>query len=329
MASAITTEALRQKVMKLAMADPKAQALSEYLISELVKDAIIASDRELHECDSLMPLAWNKVPYSGFRTVAPADISAITQADPGVITCESQDDDVTGHGFDNHETITDIVTIHGIDGMESLNDQQFLLEYIDADTFSLKSLDSLDNDIVTTTYGEYSSGGTVYHAGFVLPAATILTGVSAAWTIKQLLPSPRFDGRSTDPIGEDKLRHESQWLSGGYAQRPSRYRYWKHLTTQNAISHYIFWYPPANDQYNVEFIYEKEVPDISTWTTTAYPLHPNEVHQTLIYGACYHLINAFPSLAPLAAKWEPGKRKAKRLSRALQGQTGGMQGIGA
>jgi len=329
MSSALSTEAVRQKVIVNVLADPTGQQMDAYLRTQLVENAIIEADLALHGCDSLMSLAWHIETYSGVRTVAPADISAITAADPGVITADSRDDDVDGHGFHNHSTIRDIVVIQGIDGTEELNDRLFLVEYIDADTFSLKSFDGLDNDIVTTSLTAYSDGGTIYHCGFVLDTATILTGTTA-WTIKNLLPSPTFDGHPTDPIDEAKVLHEAHiWQSGSYAQRPLRWREWKNMTAANTYAHYLLWYPPANWDYSVTIPYEKEIPSISAWSTTTYPFHPSELHQSIVTGACAILAGQFATLQRFIPMWEKAMRDARRLSRQLRGQLGGMRGIGA
>jgi len=330
MASAISTEKIRQEVMIHVLADPKAEKFDHYLRNEMVKNAIISADRELHRCDSLMELAWHIEDFSGFRTVAPADISAITQANPGVITAASRDSDVDAHGFHDEDTLGDIILLQGIDGMEELNDRLYLLEYIDDDTFSLKSFDGLDNDIVTTALTEYSSGGTVYHAGFVIPTATVLAGVSTAWSIKRILPSPTFDGFPTEPISEGEVNSRPQlWQNGSQAQRPLRWREWKNMTKANTYLHYLLWYPPANWDYNLTFPYEKEIPDISAWTTATYPFHPSELHHSLVDGACSLLAGHFASLQRFVPLWADAKIKARHLSRVLRGQIGGIGGISA
>lgn len=78
----------------------------------------------------------------------PQNISAITKADPGVIT-------IAGHGLSTY----DKVYITGIVGMTELNDQYYWVKKIDANTFSLT--DEWENDIDTSGYTTYTSGGTV------------------------------------------------------------------------------------------------------------------------------------------------------------------------
>lgn len=74
-------------------------------------------------------------------------ISAITQANPGVLT-------VVGHGYNTG----DEVSISSIFGMTELNNQRFIVEVITVDTFSLKDQVTLVA-IDTTGFTAYSSGG--------------------------------------------------------------------------------------------------------------------------------------------------------------------------
>jgi hypothetical protein len=177
--------------------------------------------------------------------------------------------------------------IDGIDGMEELNGRYFLVTYVDADTFSLTSLDSLGG-VDTSGYTEYSSGGAIYHAGFVLNTTTILTDVDSKWTVKRLLPPVTFDGYPAEPISADLIHNEKYWTDVSNAQRPKRYRYWQNIYSPVSLAtkHYLLWYPVANEVYNVAFQYQKEVPDITTWTgSTVFPYHPAHLHDAIWHGA--------------------------------------------
>lgn len=70
-----------------------------------------------------------------------ADITAITQADPAVVTA-------TAHGF----STADVVKIDDVAGMTELNGRSFSITVIDPDTFSLDDEDS-------SAYTAYVSGG--------------------------------------------------------------------------------------------------------------------------------------------------------------------------
>jgi hypothetical protein len=70
-------------------------------------------------------------------------ITAITQADPAVVTCE-------GHGFSNDKS----VYIEGVEGMTQVNNKFFLTAGVATDTLELAEVDS-------TNYSAYTTGGTV------------------------------------------------------------------------------------------------------------------------------------------------------------------------
>lgn len=74
-------------------------------------------------------------------------ISGVTQADPGVVTA-------TGHSFSDNDEIQ----ITGVVGMTELNGRFFRVNYIDANSFSLKDL--YGNAVDTSGFTAYSSAGT-------------------------------------------------------------------------------------------------------------------------------------------------------------------------
>src|SRR5882724_9795890 len=74
-------------------------------------------------------------------------ITAITQANPGVITS-------TAHGYSNG----DWIVISGVVGMVLLNGNTFIVAGVTANTYTLTDL--FGNVINTTSYGTYISGGT-------------------------------------------------------------------------------------------------------------------------------------------------------------------------
>ena len=90
---------------------------------------------------------------SGISIDNPLDITAVTQADPGVITTS------VSHGFSNG----DFVDISDIVGMTELNTFRYLIANVTATTFELTEEDSGDN-IDTTAFTAYVSGGKVRKA---------------------------------------------------------------------------------------------------------------------------------------------------------------------
>ncbi len=335
----ITTEKLVEKATRFLTTNAK-----DKVVEALVEEAIIKADRDIRVCDSLSPLAWDIMPWDGIRTSTYAKISAATQADPGVLTAASVDSGVTGHGFrDNSSTHQDIVIIDGIAGMEELNKRAFLLEYVDATTFSLKTLDGLDA-VDTSDYTAYSSGGVIYHAGLLLDASLILANVNSKWTFKRVLPGVKFDNFPTDPISEATINREPVWLEASNAQRPKRFRYWQLMTAANTYAHYLMWYPAANSDYSLSFPYQKEVPDIDTFDGSTYPFHPDQVHPALWHGALANLVGESQKMRRenkqalglklevlWAQKWikefEQDKIEIINLSRQMLGASGGSGGL--
>lgn len=81
-------------------------------------------------------------------------ITAITNANPGIITC-------VGHGLDANDG--NIITISGVGGMTELNGKTYIANYQTANTFSLREVTG--TDVNTTAYGVYTSGGTFTEYG--------------------------------------------------------------------------------------------------------------------------------------------------------------------
>lgn len=85
-------------------------------------------------------------PTSEYSSSGIISISAITEADPGVITAEA-------HGYSDGDEIF----ISDVEGMTELNNKYYLVVYIDADSFSLTDIDG--NAIDTSGYTTYTAGG--------------------------------------------------------------------------------------------------------------------------------------------------------------------------
>lgn len=76
------------------------------------------------------------------------NVTGLTKANPGIVTS-------VAHGF----STGDEVYFSGVGGMTEVNGQFYLVEKIDADTFSLKDIDGTVID--TSGFTSYTSGGTV------------------------------------------------------------------------------------------------------------------------------------------------------------------------
>uniref|UniRef100_A0A6M3KFT2 Putative tail protein n=1 Tax=viral metagenome TaxID=1070528 RepID=A0A6M3KFT2_9ZZZZ len=358
MSSAISTLELLNKAMRFVSSNA-----GDEVVKELVKDAIIQANRDLYSCD-YYPLDWNIYLCDLLpRTVPHAEISAITQADPGVITAESSDAEITGHGFHDNASagVQDIVVIDdvaddgsaGTHSIEELNGRAYLLEYASTTTFSLKTIDGLDA-VSASGLSAYDEGGVVYHAGYLLDASAtgpILANVSAKWTFGRILdnPPPTFDGFPTSLISSFQVSSpivNGSWGDISLASRPTRTRYWQNWTESSTVYHYLFWYPVVNDYHNVAFHYEKNVADISKFDSSTYPFHPPDLHDTIWHGALANLAGLVDKVKrsndkviatqvevlfaqKWAREWERGKIKARNLSRRNRGgmgSTGGFYG---
>lgn len=88
------------------------------------------------------------VQNNGYVLEASKNISAITQADPGVVTSAA-------HGFSNDQW----VKITGVGGMTELNGQTFWLRNVTTDTFEL--YDFANRPVDTSLFAAYTSGGIV------------------------------------------------------------------------------------------------------------------------------------------------------------------------
>jgi len=79
----------------------------------------------------------------------PKTVSGITKANPGVVTA-------TGHGFSNG----DRVKLFDVGGMTEVIGKTYVVANKTADTFELKDVNG--NNVNTTSYTTYTSGGSVY-----------------------------------------------------------------------------------------------------------------------------------------------------------------------
>lgn len=262
---------------------------------KLIRDALITSNREIANIGA-EPLAWNREVYDEIFTRYYATASAITNASTGVITCDSVDPDLTSdHGFQTN----DIVYIRGINGTERLNDRLFRAVRASATTMTLKTLDG-QTAIDTTNYETYSSGGTIYHAGIVLPASTIEPSGGTAsyeWDIKRVF-DVQFDLQpGCNPITEEAAK---EWLAPG--SRPVKWRYQQYaFASFGTVEHLLFWYNFPSQKYNIRVSLEKAYPDLSSWTASVYPPAPAQIHDYIWHRA----------LSNLATQSETARRMAK------------------
>jgi hypothetical protein len=285
MTTAISNKSLLDKCTRFIIQDT---SRGDYQL--LIQDAIITASREIADLGHAKPLAWLREKYNEIFTRYYAQISDITSADPGVITAETVDPDLSdATGFSTN----DIVYIEGVNGENSLhrlNNRVFRWEAITAATGKLLTMDGQDY-IDTSSYEDYSSGGIIYHAGIILPTTIEPTGGEAAavpfeWNIKRVYDI-EIDGYPAFPITEDDARAQRLNTPGA---RPSNWRYQQYTYSNfSTVSHILFWYPYVSQRYNINALIEKEYPDISLWTSSSYPPHPPHIHDFIWHRALSNL----------------------------------------
>jgi hypothetical protein len=273
MADKLSNLDLLDRCKRYILSDPTNQSLDF-----VIQDAIVTACREIAALDS--PLAWLRGSYNEDVTRYYAKISAVTQANPGVITADSLDPDLSSdHGFQSD----DIVWIEGIDGMERLNRRFYIATRASATTITLTQLDG-QNAIDTTNYEAYSSGGSIYHAGIKLDDIE----PASAWKLKRVY-DVRFDGYPTDPMPDELINQNSAWL--GCSGRPKRWMYWRRIYDDPSTpTHWLRWFGFAGQRYNLDVRFEKGYPDPSDWDESHYPPHIPEVHDYIWHRALFNLV---------------------------------------
>lgn len=307
MSTALTTDKLVDKCKEWILEDRTSQDKDI-----LIQDAIITSSREIGELAGPLPMAWNREVYDEIFTKYYAEISDITSANPGVITAETVDPDVSsGHGF----VTNDIVWIDGI-GTSNLSDYRlnrryFIVTKIDSTTLSLLALDG-NRAIDTSGYETYDSGGIIYHAGTVLSKSDIEP--SDSWTMKRVW-QVTFDGLPTKFVTQQRAKQDGlMWKSG----IPKWVNYEKRsLSTfvESNINHLLFWWGFPSQRLNVEISLEKSYPDISIFNSSTYPPHPIELHDYIWHRA----------LSNLATQSDRMKRKGSYREGSLPGDNTKME----
>lgn len=86
-----------------------------------------------------------------FNTVAAAQISTISKANPAVVTT------VEAHGFSS----TDTVFVQGVSGMREVNQTTYNITVLTTTTFSLQTVAAIPVDVDSSSYTAYSGNGIV------------------------------------------------------------------------------------------------------------------------------------------------------------------------
>jgi hypothetical protein len=140
-----------------------------------------------------------------YETLTGKTITAITQANPGVITSNA-------HGYGND----DEVYIEGVVGMTTLNGRNFKVANVTANTYTLKYLDG--TAVNTTGFSAYVSGGTSYKI-FTMPTPYLEADLPTLQYVQSAdvltIVHPSYAPRELARTGH------TNWTLGSYTFAPS------------------------------------------------------------------------------------------------------------
>lgn len=224
---------------------------------------------EILVVDNLYPLYWLVDFDDTLASKAPSVISAITAADPGVITTSS------AHGL----AVNDIISIYSIVGMTELNNRMFRVETVPtATTIDLIDIDEVDA-IDTSGYTTYVSGGVINHRG--IPLST--TGKD----VQKVLRCKWHGQEPMTKITEEELEEDTYWWDDS-TELPRRYYHRKKYTTAGAESNHLLWFNCADATYDLRYWFEMRPAKLVT-TATDVPLLPPQFHYMIVAGVLTRL----------------------------------------
>jgi len=238
------------------------------------KDALIKHTinmvylNEMLTIDNIYPLYWLVDFDDTLASKEPSVITAITAADPGVITTSA------AHGL----AADDIISIYDIVGMTELNNRMFRVETVPTtttiDVIDIDGLDAID----TSGYTTYVSGGVINHRG--IPLAT--TGKNV-----QRLLRCKWHGEEDMALITDEQLEESIVYWDSSTELPSRYYHRKKYTTAGVESNDLLWFQCADDTYDLRYWFELRP---SKLTDDAHvPLLPPQFHYAIVAGVLTRL----------------------------------------
>jgi hypothetical protein len=238
----------------------------------LIKDVVnMVYMTEIMVCDDLYPLFW-MVDFDDSRaSVAPATITGITKADPAVITTSA------AHGL----VADDIISIHNIVGMTELNNR--IYKIASADTTTTMELEDLEgkDEIDSTNFTAWSSGGTIHHRGLTL--GTTPTG----FQVQRIIGNPKWhDEKIMTPASMAEIERWNSYTNDSTA-RPNRFLHKKAYAVAGTEYNFLIWFQGADAAYDLRYWYEKRASKLVL--TNDIPLLPPQFHNAIIAGAVARL----------------------------------------
>lgn len=239
-------------------------------IESLIKHTInMVYLNELLASDDLYPLFWLTDFDDSLKAKAPATITGITKAAPGVITAAA-------HGF----AAGDLITIYGLSEMTQLNNRTFRVSStgLATNTFSITDLEA-SGDISTSSYTAETTGGKAHHRG--------LTLATSGKNVQKILKCKFNDEDILEPISIDEIENVNSAMSDS-TSRPTRYYHRKSFTATGTEVNQLLWFQASDDSYDLRYWFEKRPSKLETVGTDV-PLLPPQLQYGIVAGAVMRL----------------------------------------
>ena len=214
---------------------------------------------EVLVADDLYPLFWLVSFDDTLSSVAPGTITAITKANPGVVTVDA------AHGL----VVGDLVTHHNIVGMTELNDRiQQVAVVPDSTSYSF--------GVNTSSYTAWASGGTVHHRGKTFSAR-----------VQKLLAAGWFDEDPMVEITYDEIEENTSFQYDDTTATPYRYYHGKGFNKAGAEINQVIWHPGSDAAHILRYWYSERPSRLVNDGDV--PLLPPQFHDMIIAGAITRL----------------------------------------
>lgn len=218
---------------------------------------------EMLVSDDFHPFYWLVDFDDTLASKAPSVISAITQADPGVITTSA------AHGL----AVDDIISIYDIVGMTELNNRMFAVNAVPSTTtLSLIDIDGLDA-IDTTSLTAYSSGGVINQRGTLLNPS--------GKNVQRILECKWHGEKRMSPITIKELEDTTAFWDSS-TSRPSRYYHRKKYSAAGGENNHLLWFAGCDAAYDLRYWYVMQPNKLINDSDV--PLLPPQFHYAIVAG---------------------------------------------
>lgn len=252
------------------------QSSMQTLVKSVINSVYL---NEVLQADNLYPLHWLHGPIIT-RFHAPKTITAITAVEPPSITS-------VAHGFMGGE----VISIFDVKGMTEINFDYasrsigniplYHVTRTGANTFTLKDL--WLSDIDATGYTAYTSGGKIFHHGWLV-AGTMSDVIKAITSINihDGMPLEKF-------YWEDLLESADSWISNS-SGTPEKFINFQAFDATGTAYNYAFTFPGAQESQLAHMMIEVAGERLSV--NGDVPLLPPQFHDVIISGAIVRLMES-------------------------------------